>query len=98
MVAGRIPGDAFQRVDAADADVEFVGAQVLDGLGIAVGHLPLLGQQGRPAGRLLAMLQHPASGVGVPGGVVDRDDRQQAGRNSQDPAADRIERVGFLRA
>ena len=34
-----VAGHAFQRVDAADAHVELLGADLLDGLGLAVCHL-----------------------------------------------------------
>jgi hypothetical protein len=44
VVAGRVAGNAFQRVDAANAHVKLVGAELLDRLGVAVGHMPLLGQ------------------------------------------------------
>ena len=43
MVAGRIEHDALQRVDPAHPHAELVRPEVLDGPGIAVGHLPLLG-------------------------------------------------------
>jgi hypothetical protein len=39
VVPGRVTGDAFQRVDAADAYVEFCGAKLLDRLRVALGHL-----------------------------------------------------------
>ena len=44
VVFGGIPGDPLEGVDAADAHVELVRAELLDGLGVAVGYLPLLGQ------------------------------------------------------
>jgi len=44
VVSRGVAGDAFDGVDAADAHVELVPAELLDGLGIAVGHLPLLSQ------------------------------------------------------
>ena len=37
-------GAALWRVDAADANVEFAGAELLDRLGAAVSHLPLVGE------------------------------------------------------
>jgi len=40
----RVMGDALQRVDAPTRTSSPVGAELLDGLGAAVGHLPLLGQ------------------------------------------------------
>ena len=48
MVSGGVAGDALQGVDAADPHVELVGAELLDRLGVAVGHLPLLGQLDSP--------------------------------------------------
>ena len=39
-----VASHTFQCVDAADPDVELVGAKLLDSLGVAVSHLPLLGQ------------------------------------------------------
>jgi hypothetical protein len=44
LVPGRIVGDALWRVDAADANVELAGAELLDRRGIAVSHLPLFGE------------------------------------------------------
>ena len=37
-------GDALWRVDAAEANVELAGAELLDRLGVAVSHLPLFGE------------------------------------------------------
>jgi hypothetical protein len=37
-------GDALWRVDAAEANVELTGAELLDCLGVAVSHLPLFGE------------------------------------------------------
>jgi hypothetical protein len=37
-------GGALKRVDAADANVEPAGAELLDRLGAAVSHLPLFGE------------------------------------------------------
>ncbi|WP_142003797.1 hypothetical protein [Amycolatopsis cihanbeyliensis] len=39
VVLGRIAQDVFGGVDAADADVQFSGAELFDGFGEAVGHL-----------------------------------------------------------
>ena len=44
VVPGPIVGDALLRVDAADANVELVGAGLLDRLGVAVSHLPVFGE------------------------------------------------------
>jgi hypothetical protein len=44
VVPGRIVGDALWRVDAADANVELAGAELLDRLGAAVTHLLLFGE------------------------------------------------------
>jgi hypothetical protein len=44
VVFGGIAGDPLEGVDAADAHVELVRAELLDGLGVAVRHLTLLGQ------------------------------------------------------
>lgn len=44
VVPGRIVGDALWRVDAAEANVELAGAELLDRLGVAVSHLPLFGE------------------------------------------------------
>src|SRR6266516_3573065 len=44
VVFGRIAGHALQRIDTADTYVESVGAELLDRLGVAVSHLPLLGE------------------------------------------------------
>lgn len=44
VVPGRIVGDALWRVDAAEANVEVTGAELLDRLGVAVSHLPLFGE------------------------------------------------------
>ncbi|TDC06651.1 hypothetical protein E1267_15730 [Nonomuraea longispora] len=41
MVAGRISGDPFEGVDAAEPGIEFAGAQLVDGLRVPVGELPL---------------------------------------------------------
>ena len=41
-MVGRIVGDTLQRVDAADPHVEpLVRAELVDGFGVAVGHLTL---------------------------------------------------------
>ena len=42
-VLGQCAGHALQGVDAADAHVELVRAELLDGLGVTAGHLSLLG-------------------------------------------------------
>ncbi len=44
VVPGRIAGDALQRVDAAEANVELAGAELLDRLGVAVSRRPLFGE------------------------------------------------------
>src|SRR6266498_2062908 len=44
VVSGGVSCDALQRIDAADAHVELVGAELLDRLDIPVGRLSLLGQ------------------------------------------------------
>jgi hypothetical protein len=44
VIPGRVAGDTLQGVDGTDPHVEFAGSQLLDGLGIAVGHLTLLAQ------------------------------------------------------
>jgi hypothetical protein len=44
VVFGGITGDPLEGVDAADAHVELFGSELLDGLGVAVGHLPFAGQ------------------------------------------------------
>src|ERR1039457_2056862 len=41
--AARSSASALQGIDAANAHVELLGTELLDGLGIPVGHLPLLG-------------------------------------------------------
>jgi hypothetical protein len=38
-VPSRVAGDALQSVDAADPLVELVGSELVDCLGIAIGHL-----------------------------------------------------------
>ena len=48
VVPGGITADPLEGVDAADAHVELVRAELLDGLGVAVGHLPLAGQGEAP--------------------------------------------------
>ena len=37
-------GEAFERVNAADADVSVLTAELLDRLGVTLGHLPLLSE------------------------------------------------------
>ena len=45
VVSLGVDGDALKGVDAAQAHVEFIGgAELLDGLGVAVGELALLGE------------------------------------------------------
>src|SRR5215470_5136408 len=45
VVAGGLAGHSFQGIDAADTDVKpLLGVELLDRLGIAVGHLPLRGE------------------------------------------------------
>lgn len=44
IIFGGIPGHPLEGIDAADAHVELVRAELLDGLGIAVSHLPFAGQ------------------------------------------------------
>ena len=44
VVPGRIVGDALWRVDAAEANVELAGAELLDRVGVAVSHLPVFGE------------------------------------------------------
>src|SRR5690242_13862373 len=44
VVASRVVGDAFQRVDAPDTHVDLCGTELLDRLVVAVGHLPLFGE------------------------------------------------------
>ena len=44
MIFGGIPSDPLEGVDAADAHIELVRAELLDGLGVTVRHLPLAGQ------------------------------------------------------
>ena len=59
VVPGRIVGDALWRVDAAEANVEFTGAELLDRLGAAVSHLPLFGEFDSAA-----QLRSPSCGEG----------------------------------
>ena len=66
MVSCRVAGDAFQGVDAADTHVEFLGAELLDGLGITVGHLAFARQGEVPRGE-----------DQCPGGEQARAERQQ---------------------
>jgi hypothetical protein len=44
VVALGVHGDALQDVDAAQVHVELVRAELLDGLGVAVGGVALLGE------------------------------------------------------
>lgn len=44
LVPGGVPGHALQGVNAADPHVELLGADLLDRLGVAVGHLSFLGE------------------------------------------------------
>jgi hypothetical protein len=44
VISGGVAGYSFQGVDGADAHVGLFGAKVLDRLGVAVGHLPLLSE------------------------------------------------------
>jgi hypothetical protein len=44
VVFGGIAGDPLEGVDAADAHVDLLVAELLDGLGEAVSHLPFSGQ------------------------------------------------------
>jgi hypothetical protein len=68
MVDFRVDGDLFQGVDAAEADVEGVGAELADGGGVAVGELrgelSGVGKVGGPAdfgeGRTAARPASPA--------------------------------------
>jgi hypothetical protein len=41
VIAGRVAGDALQGIDPAQAHIEPVVAELLDGLGEAIGDLPL---------------------------------------------------------
>ncbi|HEX7163230.1 MAG TPA: hypothetical protein VF223_18595 [Trebonia sp.] len=50
VVSGRVAGDAFQRVDTADPDVQLLGSELLDRLGLAVGYLALTRQAVVPCG------------------------------------------------
>jgi hypothetical protein len=50
MISGGVAGDALQGIDASDAHVELVGAELLDCFGVAVGDLALLGQLERLPG------------------------------------------------
>jgi hypothetical protein len=59
VVFGGIPRHPLESVDAAEAHVELVRAELLDGLGEAVGHLALLGQLERAPGQaVLSRRQH----------------------------------------
>ncbi len=50
VVSRGVAGDPLQGVDAADPHVEFVGAELFDRFGVAVGHLALLGDlKGSPS-------------------------------------------------
>jgi len=68
VVFGGIPGHPLEGVDAADAHVELVGAELLDGLGVAIGYLPLSGQvevpcredQGPAANKPSASVKEPS--------------------------------------
>jgi hypothetical protein len=50
MVFCGITGNPLEAVDTADAHVELVRAELVDGLGVAIGHLSLLGQLERASG------------------------------------------------
>jgi hypothetical protein len=66
VVSCGVASDTLQRVDAADAHVQLLGAELLDGLGVAVGHLPFAGQGEVPRGEDQG-----------PGGEQARAERQQ---------------------
>ncbi|MEW9550651.1 hypothetical protein [Nonomuraea sp. NPDC050783] len=84
MVAFGVAGNAFKCVDATNADVQVVGvAELLDGFGVAVGHLALLGQLQRTVRGLLGQLDGPAGGFGVARCVVDGSQRNQSGDDGE---------------
>jgi hypothetical protein len=41
VIARRVSRDAFEGVDSADPNIQLFGADLLDGLGVSVGHLTL---------------------------------------------------------
>jgi hypothetical protein len=74
VVSGRVAGYSLQRVDAADTHVEFVGAELLDRLGVTVSHLPLLREFNSAARQFnTAARQHK-----VPSRVHQRQSGEQA--------------------
>jgi hypothetical protein len=87
VVFGRIAGHTLQRIDTADTHVEPVGAELLDRLGVAVSHLPLLGEFD------IAARQRE-----VPGYVRQRPSREQAHAEGQQAASrgvpGRLQRCG----
>jgi hypothetical protein len=54
-----ITGDALQRIDAAQADIQVFAAELVDGLGVAVGDLAFAGDAQLPPGDVGAQRQHP---------------------------------------
>jgi hypothetical protein len=58
VVAGRVPGDAFQGIDAPNAHLELSGAELVDRLGVAVAHLPLLSELDSTPCRFDSLLRH----------------------------------------
>ena len=73
VVLGGVAGHPLEGVDAADAHVELVRAELLDGLGVAVGHLALLGQLERAPGQGEVQRREDQG----PGGEQARGERQE---------------------
>src|SRR5205807_8534274 len=78
-----VTGDALQGVDAADAHVELVGAELLDRLRVAVSHLALSGQfMGAPL-PLISLFRVAPQEVEIQGCEDQRPCRDQPGTEHQ---------------
>jgi hypothetical protein len=73
-----IAGDPLKGVDAADAHVELIRAELLNGLGEAVGHLALLGQLMGATLPLISLLRITPQEVEIQGGKDQRPTGNQA--------------------
>ena len=78
MVFGGIPGYPLEGVDAADPHVELVRAELLDGLGVTVGYLALLGQLMGATLPLISLLRITPQEVEIQGSKDQRPTGNQA--------------------
>jgi hypothetical protein len=82
VVPRRVQRYPLQRVDAADPHIELVRSELLDRLGVTVGHLPLLGQPNCPLRRLSCPLREE----GVPRREDQRTRSKQARSECEQPS------------